>query len=167
LLAEVANQEIAQALVVVHDEDSCFKLGHGLKVAAPLAAKATRRYPPAAQKHIVTKIRAAGIPAAAQFRTIVSVMTFSRRAILVLALAAAIGAPGGSALAQGRGWRERPLTPQERERLREQVDSARRDVYRRQREEHPHPRQLTPEQREQLRRDIQDANRDLERHRQR
>ncbi|HUJ86670.1 MAG TPA: hypothetical protein VLX30_07445, partial [Burkholderiales bacterium] len=85
----------------------------------------------------------------------------------LLALGAALAAASGGALAQGRGWRERPLTPQERERLREQVDSARRDVYRRQGDERAHARQLTPEQREQLRRDIQDANRDLERRRRR
>ena len=95
-------------------------------------------------------------------------MTFTRRrALLVLALAAAIGVPGGSALAQGRDWRERPMTPQERQRLREQVDSARRNVYRQRHEERAHARQLTPEQREQLRRDIQNANRDLERRRRR
>jgi hypothetical protein len=51
--------------------------------------------------------------------------------------------------------------------LREQVDSARRDVYRERREERSRARQLTPEQREQLRRDIRDANRDLERRRRR
>lgn len=124
------------------------------------------RYRPAAQKHIVTKFRAGGIPAAAEFRTIDTVMTLTRRAILQLVLAAALAAAGGSALAQGR-WRERPLSPQEREQLREQVDSARRDVYRQQREERQQARQLTPEQREQLRRDIQDANRDLERRRRR
>ena len=102
-----------------------------------------------------------------EFRTIVSVMTLTRRATLVLALAAALAATSGRALAQGRGWREHPMTPQERERLREQVDSARRDVYRQQRDERARARQLTPEQREQLRRDIQDANRDLERRRRR
>jgi len=124
------------------------------------------RYRPAAQKHIVTKFPAGGIPAAAEFRNIVTVMTLTRRAILQLVLAAALAAAGGSALAQGR-WRERPLSPQEREQLREQVDSARRDAYRQRREEHPQGRQLTPAQREQLRRDIQDANRDLERRRRR
>jgi hypothetical protein len=93
-------------------------------------------------------------------------MTLTRRAILRLVLAAVLAAAGGSALAQGR-WRERPLSPQEREQLREQVESARRDVYRQRREERERARRLTPQQREQLRRDIQDANRDLERRRRR
>ncbi len=96
----------------------------------------------------------------------VSVMTPTRRATLQLVLAAALAAASAGALAQGR-WRERPLSPQEREQLREQVDSARRDVYRQRREERAPARQLTPEQRERLRRDIQDANRDLERRRRR
>jgi hypothetical protein len=93
-------------------------------------------------------------------------MTLTRRATLRLVFAAMLAAAGGSALAQGR-WRERPLTPQEREQLREQVDSARRDIYRQRREERARARQLTPEQREQLRRDVQEANRDLERRRRR
>ncbi len=94
-------------------------------------------------------------------------MTSMRRATLQLVLAAALAAASASVLAQERGWREHPMSPQERERLREQVDSARRDVYRQRREERSPARQLTPEQREQLRRDIQDANRDLERRRRR
>jgi len=93
-------------------------------------------------------------------------MTLTRRATLQLVLAAALAAASGSTLAQGR-WRERPLSPQQREQLREQVDSARRDAYRQRREVQPQGRQLTPAQREQLRRDIQDANRDLERRRRR
>ena len=64
----------------------------------------------------------------------VTVMTPTRRATLQLVLAAALAAASASALAQGR-WRERPLSPQEREQLREQVDSARRDVYRQRRDE--------------------------------
>jgi hypothetical protein len=116
-----------------------------------------------AQKHIVTKIRRVGTPSGAGFRNIGVVMVPARRAILLVAFAALAAASGG-ALAQRPDPRMREMSPAARERLREQVDSARRDVYR-------HPRQgrgrerLTPAQREQLRRDIQDANRDLERRR--
>jgi hypothetical protein len=125
---------------------------------------ATRRYRPAAQKHIVTKFRRRGITAIAEFRNIDTVMILTRRLPLVLAFAAALAAASGSALAQRRDSDDSRMSPAARERLREQVDSARRDAYRRPREERGRER-LTPAQRERLRRDIQDANRDLERRR--
>jgi len=90
-------------------------------------------------------------------------MTLTRRASLVLAFAAALAAASGGALAQRRGDRDEALSPAAREQLRRQIDSARRDVYRRQGEERGERERLTPAQRERLRRDIQDANRDLER----
>jgi len=125
---------------------------------------ATRRYRPAAQKHIVTKFRRSGIPADAEFRNIDTVMILTRRMPLVLAFAAALAAASGSALAQRRESGDGKMSPAARERLREQVESARRDAYRHPREERGRER-LTPAQRERLRRDIQDANRDLERRR--
>jgi len=127
---------------------------------------ATRRYRPAAQKHIVTKFRRRGIPADAEFRNIDTVMILTRRVSLVLAFAAVLAAASASALAQRRDSGDDRMSPAARERLREQVDSARRDAYRQPREGRGRER-LTPAQRERLRRDIQDANRDLEHRRRR
>jgi hypothetical protein len=119
-----------------------------------------------AQKHIVTKIRRLGTPSGAGFRNIDSVMPPARSALLVIAFAAAFAAASGGAFAQRPDPRERPMSPAARERLREQVESARRDAYRNPRQGRGRER-LTPAQRERLRRDIQDANRDLERRRRR
>jgi hypothetical protein len=74
-----------------------------------------------------------------------------------------------SAQQQGRrqdGARERQMTQEERQRMRDDV----RDAYR-QRQERPNPagqrqarqQQMSPEERGRLRRDIEDANRDLKR----
>ena len=123
------------------------------------------RYRPSAQKHIVTKFRRCGTPWSGEFRTIVTVMMLTRRISLVLTLAAALAAASGSAYAQRRGDRDEYLSPAAREQLRQQVESARRDVYRSRREQHERRERLTPAQREQLQRDIRDANRDLERRR--
>lgn len=90
-------------------------------------------------------------------------MILTRRVSLVLAFAAALAAASGGALAQRRGDRDEALSPAAREQLRRQIDSARRDVYRRRGEERGRRERLTPAERERLRRDIQDANRDLER----
>lgn len=94
-------------------------------------------------------------------------MNATRRSLLVLLLGAALAGASGTALAQ----RRRSLNPQERERLREDLDSARRDVYRgqgraREREQgRGRGGRMTPAERERLRRDIMDANRNLRRRR--
>ena len=90
-------------------------------------------------------------------------MMLTRRVSLVLAFAAALAAASGGAFAQRRVERDEALSPAAREQLRRQIESARRDVYRRRGEERARRERLTPAQRERLRRDIQDANRDLER----
>ncbi len=86
--------------------------------------------------------------------------------LLALALAA------GGALAQPGprkgGDKVQPrehLDQEQRQRLRQDLNEARRDVYReRQRGASPREaRRLSPEEREQLRRDILDANRELRR----
>ncbi|HXZ91336.1 MAG TPA: hypothetical protein VEG36_00515 [Burkholderiales bacterium] len=96
-------------------------------------------------------------------------MDARRRSLVALFVGAALAGAAGSALAQRRP----NLTPEERERLREDLNSARRDLYRnrgaQQPQQMPPPQRrpggrLTPEEREQLRRDIMDANRNM-RHR--
>ena len=96
-------------------------------------------------------------------------MDARRRALVALLIGAALAGAAGNALAQRRGY----LTPDERERLRQDLNSARRDLYRNNRGPQPQPpppperRQggrMSPEEREQLRRDIMDANRNM-RHR--
>jgi len=110
--------------------------------------------------------------------------------VRILVLTAIACATAESALAQqGRGrpdgaWkaREHPqayrpgpssggMSSEQRERLRQEVNSARRGAYR---ESGPPPeydprrppqRQMAPAERDRLRRDIQDANRDFERRR--
>lgn len=98
-------------------------------------------------------------------------MNATRRSLLALLLGAALAGASGTALAQHR----RSMDPQERERLREDLDSARRDLYRGQGQGQHRERgreqdrgrggRMTPAQREQLRRDIMDANRNLHRKR--
>jgi hypothetical protein len=94
-------------------------------------------------------------------------MDARRRSLVALLIGAALAGAAGNALAQRRGY----LTPEERERLREDLNSARRDLYRNNRG--PQPQQppppperrqggrMSPEEREQLRRDIMDANRNM------
>lgn len=98
-------------------------------------------------------------------------MDARRRALVALLIGAALAGAAGNALAQRRGY----LTPDERERLRQDLNSARRDLYRNNRGPQPQPQppppperrqggRMSPEEREQLRRDIMDANRNM-RHR--
>jgi len=96
-------------------------------------------------------------------------MDARRRSLVALLIGAALAGAAGDAAAQRRGY----LTPEERERLREDLNSARRDLYRNrggqppQQMPPPERRQggrMSPEEREQLRRDIMDANRNM-RHR--
>jgi hypothetical protein len=99
-------------------------------------------------------------------------MDARRRSLVALLVGAALAGVAGDALAQRRGY----LTPEERERLREDLNAARRDLYRN-RGPQPPPQQqmppperrqggrMTPEEREQLRRDIMDANRNMHRRR--
>ena len=54
--------------------------------------------------------------------------------------------------------RERPMSQEDRQRMRDDM----REAYR-SRGERPQRQQMSPEQREKLRRDIQDANKDLKR----
>jgi Ni/Co efflux regulator RcnB len=80
---------------------------------------------------------------------------------VVLALSAALATLDGAAQSGKRqdGGRERQMSQEERQRMRDDVRDAYRD-----RQERPQPRQpMSPEQREQLRRDIQNANKDLKR----
>jgi hypothetical protein len=99
-------------------------------------------------------------------------MDARRRSLVALLVGAALAGAAGNALAQRRGY----LTPEERERLREDLNAARRDVYRNRGAQPPQPPQqmpperrqggrMTPEEREQLRRDIMDANRNMHRRR--
>jgi len=114
----------------------------------------------------------------------------NRRTVLVgIVLAIALGAAARPALAEHARFQggarfealrgilqvqaQRRMDRNERQRLREDLDSARRDVYRdrerRDREGYREDRRerLSPQDRERLRRDVQDANRDLERRRRR
>ena len=90
-----------------------------------------------------------------------------RRSLVALLFGFALAGVAGSALAQ----RPRNMDPAERERLREDLNAARRDVYRGhgpQRGQPPDSRQggrLSPQEREQLRRDIMDADRNMRRRR--
>lgn len=98
-------------------------------------------------------------------------MDARRRSLVALLVGAALAGAAGDALAQRRGY----LTPEERERLREDLNAARRDVYRNRgaqppQQQMPPPERrpggrMTPEEREQLRRDIMDANRNMHRRR--
>ena len=82
-------------------------------------------------------------------------------------LALIVAAP--SAFAQQRDPRGAPpgknqgMTPDERQRMRNDMQDVYRDRGDRGRQERPQPRQLSPQEREQLRRDINDANRKLKR----
>ncbi|HEY8250689.1 MAG TPA: hypothetical protein VIG70_08785 [Burkholderiales bacterium] len=81
-----------------------------------------------------------------------------------LALILALSAVDGSAQSGKRhdGGRDRQMSQEERQRMREDV----RDAYR-ERQDRPQqkarPQQMSPEERGRLRRDIEDANRDLKR----
>jgi hypothetical protein len=58
----------------------------------------------------------------------------------------------------GQGREQRPMSQEDRQRMREDM----REAYR-SRGERPQRQQMSPEQREKLRRDIQDANKDMKR----
>jgi hypothetical protein len=99
-------------------------------------------------------------------------MDARRRSLVALLVGAALAGVAGDALAQRRGY----LTPEERERLREDLNAARRDLYRNRGPQPPQQQQMppperrqgsrmTPAEREQLRRDIMDANRNMHRRR--
>lgn len=88
-----------------------------------------------------------------------------RRFIRVLLLALGLAAVAGPALAQHQG-RGQHMSPEERQRLREDMNAAKRDVYRdgQQRRDMPAPGgRMSPEEREKLRRDMMDANRGMPR----
>lgn len=94
----------------------------------------------------------------------------ARRLLLALVLGAAGAGGAQSAFAQRAPY----LSPQERERLRQDLDSARRDQYRGREQERarqqPDQQQrrgerLSPGERERLRRDVMDANRNMRRRR--
>jgi hypothetical protein len=90
-------------------------------------------------------------------------MNAARRSLVVLLLGAAFASAPGTVLAQ----RQRPMDAQQRERLREDLKSAPREVYRGQGPERGRAQgrgrreRMTPAERAQLRRDIMDANRNL------
>ena len=88
------------------------------------------------------------------------------RLVRVLLLLLGLAAVGGPALAQHQG-RGQHMSPEERQRLREDMNAAKRDVYRdrdQQRREMPPPGgRMSPEEREKLRRDMMDANRGMPR----
>jgi uncharacterized membrane protein len=87
------------------------------------------------------------------------------RLLLVLCLAATGTVAFAQNRPQGQEGRGR-MSPEERQRLREDMNSARRDVYR---EGRPQPQlppaggRMSPEEREKLRRDVIDANRGMQR----
>ncbi|HEX2332721.1 MAG TPA: hypothetical protein VHI32_06070 [Burkholderiales bacterium] len=78
-----------------------------------------------------------------------------------LAFMLALAAMGADAQSGKRpDGRERQMSPEQRERMRDDM----RDAYRQRGEEQPQKtRQMSPEERGQLRRDIEDANRTLKR----
>jgi len=96
-------------------------------------------------------------------------MNAARRSLVLVLLGAALAGASGSALAQ----RRQNMDPQERQRLREDLNAARRDVYRgqgqgQQRAQPPNRGQgarMSPQEREQLRRDVIDADRSMRRKR--
>ena len=74
--------------------------------------------------------------------------------------------PGEDGLAICRRLRGQHMSPEERQRLREDMNAAKRDVYRdgQQRRDMPAPGgRMSPEEREKLRRDMMDANRGMPR----
>lgn len=94
---------------------------------------------------------------------------FGQRILGRLVLAIALGAGAAQALAQHRpqGPGGGHMSREEREKLREDMHSTRRDVYR---DGQRHPQQLPPaggrmsqEERDKLRRDVEDANRGMRR----
>ncbi len=96
-------------------------------------------------------------------------MVFTRPLLPRLVLALCLAAGSASAFAQhrqhGPGGPDR-MSPEERRRLRDDVHSARREVYR---DGRPQPQlppaggRMSPEEREKLRRDVMDANRGMPR----
>lgn len=90
------------------------------------------------------------------------------RLLASASLALVLLVAGSEALAQRPQGRDggRQMSPEERQRLREDMHSTRRDVYRDGRREHAQPsadRRMSPEERDKLRRDVEDANRGMRR----
>jgi len=81
--------------------------------------------------------------------------------VLMVSLAGpALAQYGGKARGQGKSPQGQNMSHEERQRLRQDVDSARGNYGR------PEPRRqdrMAPEEREKLRRDVQDANREMRR----
>ncbi|MSQ53874.1 MAG: hypothetical protein EXR31_00750 [Betaproteobacteria bacterium] len=87
------------------------------------------------------------------------------RLIFALCLAAGSASAFAQHRQQGQDGSDR-MSPQERQRLRDDMHSARRDVYRDNRPQPPLPPaggRMSEEEREKLRRDVIDANRGLPR----
>lgn len=88
-----------------------------------------------------------------------------RKGVRILLMALGLSVVAGPALAdrQGRGQH---MSPEERQRLRDDMNAAKRDVYRdgQQRRDMPPPGgRMSPQEREKLRRDMMDANRGMPR----
>jgi hypothetical protein len=85
--------------------------------------------------------------------------------VLRLALALVLSLNAWSAHAQWgkRHERDRQMSQEERQRMREDVREAYRDRGRQDRPQKTRPQQMSPEERGKLRRDIEDANRSLKR----
>ena len=94
----------------------------------------------------------------------------NRRRILQIAATAAVALPlfgqGLAALAQQQQPQRQGagrMSQEDRARLREDLGSARREMYKGQQRQSPQPagdvRRLSPEERDRLRRDLEDANR--------
>jgi hypothetical protein len=167
------------ALVVVDDENAFFQFGHA-KAYPGKRCTLKQRVTRSRGRHILLQIRAGR---AGRGRNIETGMKL--RLLLIGAAAAALAA--GSALAQPGKWQrggperrmerqmqrpmprpERHMNWEERQRLREQVQSGQmtREQARQHWREERARRAMDPERaerREQLRRDVMEANRDLQR----
>ena len=84
-------------------------------------------------------------------------MSLPAALFLVFVTAAAAAQPARQD-APSQGREQRPMSQEDRQRMRDDM----REAYR-SRGERPQRQQMSPEQREKLRRDIQDANKDLKR----
>jgi Ni/Co efflux regulator RcnB len=83
------------------------------------------------------------------------------RLVLTVALALSAAAADAQQARKPDGGRERPMSQEERQRMRDDV----RDAYR-ERQDRPQKarqQQMSPEERDRLRRDIEDANKNLKR----
>ena len=147
--SQVARQQVAQAHVVVDDEDAGLQLRHGQYIGYknfPTTGTGYQllhaRDPPSYHPDVNAKALA----------------------VLSLAMLLAVALAAGSALGQNKGGRDerkqqpqRQMKQEERQRIREDV----RDAYRDRQARRGRPRQMSPEERGKLRRDIEDANRQL------